>query len=52
MVDWKLDEQGHVQIEKVGLTDLDISLKLKGDKLLRIPTMHPHHAETGKFHVA
>lgn len=39
MVDWKLDEQGQVQIERVALIDLDVSLKLKGDKLLRIPDM-------------
>ncbi|KAF4625330.1 hypothetical protein G7Y89_g12842 [Cudoniella acicularis] len=39
MVDWNLDEQGQVQIERVALTDLDVSLKLKGDKLLRIPNM-------------
>lgn len=39
MVDWNLDEQGQVQIERVALIDLDISLKLKGDKLLRIPSM-------------
>jgi hypothetical protein len=39
MVDWNLDEQGQVQIERVALIDLDVSLKLKGNKLLRIPGM-------------
>ncbi|RDL35080.1 uncharacterized protein BP5553_07011 [Venustampulla echinocandica] len=39
MVDWNLDEQGQVQIERVALIDLDVSLKLKGNILLRIPGM-------------
>lgn len=39
MVDWNLDEQGQVQIERVALIDLDVSLKLKADKLLRMPDM-------------
>jgi len=36
MIDWNLDKQGQVQIERVALTDLDCSLKLKGDRLLRL----------------
>ncbi|KAL3423869.1 kinase-like protein [Phlyctema vagabunda] len=39
MVDWKLDEQGEVQVNRVTLIDLDVSLKLKDSKLLRIRDM-------------
>lgn len=37
LVDWSLDKQGRVEVERVALIDLDCSLKLKGDRLLRLP---------------
>lgn len=37
LVDWSQDKQGRVEIERVALIDLDCSLKLKGDRLLRLP---------------
>ncbi|TVY80611.1 Cell division control protein 2-like protein [Lachnellula suecica] len=47
MVDWNLDDQGQVQIERVALIDLEVSLKLEGDKLLRIPL--PNMQRLGNF---
>lgn len=37
LVDWSQDKQGRVEAERVALIDLDCSLKLKGDRLLRLP---------------
>ncbi|KAF3482239.1 uncharacterized protein GIQ15_04998 [Arthroderma uncinatum] len=37
MIDYSRDEHGQLKPERVVLGDLDCSLKLKGDKLLRLP---------------
>ena len=37
LIDWGLDKQGQVEIERVALADLDCSLKMKGNQLLRLP---------------
>lgn len=34
MLNWSLDENGRFRIERVVLSDLDCTLKLKGEKLL------------------
>jgi hypothetical protein len=37
MIDYSRDEHGQLQPERLALSDLDCSLKLKGNKLLRLP---------------
>lgn len=37
MLDYRRDEDGQITPERVVLSDLDCALKLKGDKLLRLP---------------
>jgi serine/threonine protein kinase len=37
MVNWSLDKQGQVNIDRVALADLDCGLKVKDGQLLRLP---------------
>jgi hypothetical protein len=37
MVNWSLDKQGQVSIDRVALADLDCGLKVKDGQLLRLP---------------